>query len=392
LAIAAALVGALAIGLRHLDPLLLSPQVTIPARRLIEGDPIRVAVTIPHPPDQQLAVRIVEFSASLGEIVYTARPERARTVYEIEIGSPEWGRHQLGQLIVRARLPGSMTSWEQRLVDLGEVTVLPRPARLDSLLAPRASQATSGSHPTRILAGDGSEFVDIRHYAPGDRIRDINWKATARRGTPHVNRRRPERGGNVVIVLDATNDGWRRSEVGSALLQRSGQAVWGLARNHLNAQDRVGLLTQQSDGVEWLPPQGGLRARYRLLETLLGANTSGQVLRRAGIFRHDIPQSALVIGVSALTNNLTLRSLAAMRAHGRTVGVLAIDPAGILDATAELDPASLRLASMMFEAHVAYVRRLGLPIVTWRPEEDLDRAVKRLADLTRRSVRTGVLT
>ena len=63
----------------------------------------------------------------------------------------------------------------------------------------------------------------------------------------------------------------------------------------------------------------------------------------------------------------------------------------ILHETDELDAPSLRLASMMFEAHVAYVRRLGLPIVTWRPGEDLDRAITRLAELTRRSIRTGAI-
>jgi uncharacterized protein (DUF58 family) len=236
------------------------------------------------------------------------------------------------------------------------------------------------------VIGHGSEFVDIRPYVPGDRVRDINWKATAKRRTPQVNRRRPERGGDVVLVLDATADGWHRSEIGSVLLQRSGQAAWSLARTHLAAQDRVGLLTQQSNGVEWLPPEGGMRARYRVLESLMGVTATHRVLR-SSIQRHDIPPSALVIGISALTNNLTLRSLAAMRAHGRTVGVLAIDSSPILGVSDELDAASLRLATMMFEAHVAYVRRLGLPIVTWRPGEDLDRAVTRLADLTRRSVR-----
>ena len=118
----------------------------------------------------------------------------------------------------------------------------------------------------------------------------------------------------------------------------------------------------------------------------------GRVATRASIERHDIPSAALVIGVSALTNNLTLRSLAAMRAHGRTVGVLAIDAATILHETDELDAASLRLASMMFDAHVTYVRRLGLPIVSWRPGHDLDRTVTRLAALTRRSRRAGALT
>jgi UDP-N-acetylglucosamine:LPS N-acetylglucosamine transferase len=35
--------------------------------------------------------------------------------------------------------------------------------------------------------------------------------------------------------------------------------------------------------------------------------------------------------------------------------------------------------------------QLGLPIVTWRPGEDLDRAITRLAELTRRSIRTGAI-
>ena len=76
-----------------------------------------------------------------------------------------------------------------------------------------------------------------------------------------------------------------------------------------------------------------------------------------------------------------------MRAHGHTVGVLAIDAAQLLRETEELDGASARLASMMFDAHVAYVRRLGLPIVAWQPGSELDRAIVRLAEMTRRSVR-----
>jgi uncharacterized protein (DUF58 family) len=387
----AAITAALVVGLRRVEPVEIASSIDVGARRVLTGDPIHVGVELGHAPDLVADVTLAGASAALRDIEYRLDATPHGTSVHVDLATPDWGVHELGHLVVRAHVPGSMCIWEQRVVDLGSVTVLPHPVKLSSLLAPRATQASAGGHPARVLGGDGNEFVDIRAYLPGDRVRDVNWKVTARRGTPHINRRRPERGGEVVIVLDATPDGWRQSDVGSALLQAAGQAVWSLARNHLAAQDRVGLLTQQADGVEWLPPEGGMRARYRVLETLLGANATGGRMRtrRPSIQRHDIPPSALVIGVSALSNNLTLRSLAAMRAHGRTVGVLAIDAAELLVGTEELDAASLRLSSLMFQAHVAYVRRLGLPIVVWRPGEDLDRAVRRLADLTRRSIRPG---
>lgn len=388
IAAAAGFTAVLLLGLRRTEPLPLAPIVAISGRRLIEGDPVRVTLTIGHSQAHHVDLTVADPSPALGPVEYTSLVERpGATTVEIEVPTPEWGRHHLGHVVVRGHSSGSMCVWEHRVLDLGTVTVLPKPERLSSLLSPRATRASAGGHPANVFTGDGSEFIDIRAYQPGDRLRDVNWKASARRGSPQVNRRRPERGGEVVIVLDATSDGWRQSDIGSALLQRAGQAVWSLARNHLAAQDRVGLLTQQSDGVDWLPPEGGMRARYRVLETLLGANSDARrTARRRGIHRHDIPPTALVLGVSSLSNNLTLRSLAAMRAHGHTVGVLAIDAARILHDTEELDAASRRLASMMFEAHVAYVRRLGLPVVTWRPGEDLDRAISRLAAMTRRSV------
>jgi uncharacterized protein (DUF58 family) len=389
LAAAAGLAAVLFVGLRRVEPLAVEPMLTVESRRLIAGDPVRATLAVDHPPSHHLDLMIVEPSGALGPIEYRSVVERsASTTVEIVVPTPEWGKHHLGYVVVRAHTDGSMCVWEDRVLDLGTVTVLPRPERLTSLLAPRATRASAGGHPAHVLGGGGSEFVDIRGYQPGDRLRDVNWKVTARRGEPHVNRRRPERGGEVVIVLDATSDGWRQSDLGSALLQCAGQAVWSLARNHLAAQDRVGLLTQQSNGVDWLPPEGGMRARYRVIETLLGANSSQRSTSRSAIRRHDVPPAALVLGVSSLSNNLTLRTLAAMRAHGHTVGVLAIDAARLLRETDELDAASARLATMLFDAHVQYVRRLGLPVIPWQPGADPDRAITRLAEMTRRSVRT----
>ncbi|MDI1460512.1 DUF58 domain-containing protein [Catellatospora sp. KI3] len=50
--------------------------------------------------------------------------------------------------------------------------------------------------------GQGSEFDVLREYVPGDDVRSIDWRATARRGDVMLRTWRPERSRRVVCVLD----------------------------------------------------------------------------------------------------------------------------------------------------------------------------------------------
>ena len=52
---------------------------------------------------------------------------------------------------------------------------------------PRQNSASvlNGRHRSR-LRGRGLNFEEMRDYLPGDDIRSIDWKATARTGSPHV--------------------------------------------------------------------------------------------------------------------------------------------------------------------------------------------------------------
>jgi uncharacterized protein (DUF58 family) len=53
-----------------------------------------------------------------------------------------------------------------------------------------------------LLRGQGTEFDSLREYTPGDDIRSIDWRATARTGAVAVRTWRPERDRRVLIVLD----------------------------------------------------------------------------------------------------------------------------------------------------------------------------------------------
>lgn len=50
--------------------------------------------------------------------------------------------------------------------------------------------------------GVGLEFNSVREYVPGDDIRNIDWRVTARIGTPHLKVFKEERERHVVICID----------------------------------------------------------------------------------------------------------------------------------------------------------------------------------------------
>ncbi|GAA2998830.1 DUF58 domain-containing protein [Streptomyces drozdowiczii] len=53
-----------------------------------------------------------------------------------------------------------------------------------------------------LTRGEGTEFDSLRAYVPGDDVRSIDWRATARQSAIAVRTWRPERDRHVLVVLD----------------------------------------------------------------------------------------------------------------------------------------------------------------------------------------------
>ena len=88
--------------------------------------------------------------------------------------------------------------------------VYPGGETLQHLLRPLETQAFAGSQVAR-TRGEGIEFADLRPFMTGDRVRRVNWRATARRGEPWVNEIHPERSADVVLFLDTFAEARRTS-------------------------------------------------------------------------------------------------------------------------------------------------------------------------------------
>ncbi|MQA90349.1 MAG: DUF58 domain-containing protein [Gemmatimonas sp.] len=132
----------------------------------------------------------------------------------------------------------------------------------------------SGDH-LSVFVGRGMEFSHVRGYQFGDDVRAIDWKVTARRGSPYVRQFIEERDLLVVLVVDVSASGrfgpGERSAGEVATLIASALAFAATRSN-----DRLALMLY-SDRVEhFLSPGSGRRRTVRVLGDLLSFRPKGR--------------------------------------------------------------------------------------------------------------------
>lgn len=111
--------------------------------------------------------------------------------------------------------------------------------RLKRLLRSHALDTLAGSyHSAR--RGAGLEFSELRAYEPGDDVRAIDWKVTARQNRPYVRRYVEERALSLWIVIDGSAS-MLAGRDGQTPADRARQIALLLSVAALRNKDRVGL-------------------------------------------------------------------------------------------------------------------------------------------------------
>jgi uncharacterized protein (DUF58 family) len=116
-----------------------------------------------------------------------------------------------------------------------------------------------------VFTGRGMEFSHIREYQPGDDIRRIDWKVTARKGgTPYVRRFVEERDMVVMLVVDVSGSGeFGPGERG--VPEVTAEIAAALAFTAARNNDRVGLLLVSDREELFVAPASGRTHVLRLL-------------------------------------------------------------------------------------------------------------------------------
>lgn len=278
------------------------------------------------------------------------------------------------------------------LREVAERVVNPAIAPIASIPLPHRLTGVTGVHRSA-RPGDGGEFRDLHPYAPGDRLRRIDWKATARRsqgfGDLYVRRTDATSDATFMLVIDSREDVGERVQDWSATRNGNGglssmdfarEAASSLAVAAIGMGDRVGLIDLAAyDGV--VAAGGGKRHLDRLLRRIAVSGQSGNRLsrQRAPI----VPPGAIVYLLSTFLDNDVTSVALLWRAAGHRVIAVDLLPTPLLDGTEEYTRVAHRMVRTERRRRIADMRANGVEMFRWQEDAEQPSRVVVLRTLAR---------
>jgi uncharacterized protein (DUF58 family) len=347
---------------------------TASASRCFEREEIELTVTATVSDQMEAISFLLELPAEFGLVTGPATQVSldCRTAEASWTVRPAvWGRRSVGPVRVTCRNRGG--TWSTAVQAwAGPIDVFPRPPSVRARLVPPELLRRIGEHTGRAV-GEGIEFAAVRAYLPGDRLRDVNWTVTSRRGQLHVNQRAAQRAADLVVMIDAFSD---VGPPGETTLDAAVRGAAGLVAAYLRTGDRAGVVTL-GGMLRWLRPAPGERQFYRIADLVLGVRFHSDVTPDLGrIPRTALPPGALVVLFSPLLDQRSLGVLTDLRQRGFpvvVVDVLRAEPPGL--ARSGISDLGLRIWRLDRDAQRFRLESAGIPVISWPADEELDAAM-----------------
>jgi len=114
------------------------------------------------------------------------------------------------------------------------------------------------------------EFDEVRAYQPGDDIRSMDWRVTARTGKPHTKLFREERERPALVLIDLRAAMFFATR-GALKAVIATECASLLAWSVMQQGDRIGsfMMTGDNTPTQWLRPVRGKRGVLRMLGNLM---------------------------------------------------------------------------------------------------------------------------
>ena len=366
-------------------------EVELAHERALEGDLLDISIRFDPSDEAERVDVLLELPPGL-EVEEGTNPVTLRLskgderVLQLRLRCVRWGAFRVGRVHLRAQDPFGMFRHETVIDRRQALKVYPTQEAVRSLLKPAETQVFSGNHVARQKA-EGIEFADIRQFVAGDRIRHVNWRATARRGELWVNEHHAERNADVVIFLDVFAEARRG---GRSTLDPALRAAASLAARYLRQRDRVGFVSFGGT-INWLLPTTGARQLYRIVDAMLDTQI---ILSHAWrdlvvIPRRTLPPQALVLALTPLLDDRAVTALLDLRARGFDLVVIEISPITFVSRPrGDIQEVAYRLWRLRRDAVRGRFERAGVPVTVWNEESSLAAALEEVG-ASRRRARTS---
>ena len=260
-----------------------------------------------------------------------------------------------------------------------------------------ARRRDAGMKPIRRL-GEGRLFESLREWVPGDDLRHIDWKATARRAKVITRQYEAERRQQVLLVLDTGRLMTADVAAGVARLDFAVQAALELAYAAAQHDDNVGIMTF-ADGVQhFVAPERGRAGVRRVLDVLAEVQSKLVEPDYPGAFRYLAARNrkrALTVlftdVIDRFASDALVANVATLRPRHLPLAVTLRNPE--LDAAATQRPVTPRDAFRKAAAEellhareeaLGHMRRAGVLVIDVTPERAAQAVVAKYLDLKRR--------
>lgn len=183
-----------------------------------------------------------------------------------------------------------------------------------------------------VFRGAGIEFEEVREYTPGDDVKSIDWKVSARMGKPFIKRYREEREQVVMLLVDMSASG-RFGTTDSIKRETAAEMAAILAFNAIRNSDKAGAILFTDQVERYIPPKKGSAHVWRLIReifTFQPAHTGTDIVAAVDFLARVCRKRTVAFLVSDfLAENFdrqtALRIRSAARKH-ELVSVLVTDP------------------------------------------------------------------
>jgi uncharacterized protein (DUF58 family) len=387
-----------AIGLRRLPRS--APEVTIDsddeATVLVEGGTVTAALTVSNPDVIPYDLVVVRTRTSPWlDLMDSDRPYAISVptdgwaAVELSGQALRWGRHDLGPAAARVAACGGLLACRPVVTPARGLRVYPETEPFAAVEAMPAAAGLVGNHRSR-RPGEGGELAGVRPFAPGDRLRRIDWRVSLRTRDLHVASTLSDRDAEVLLLLDVLGEAGASGGVkGSAsVLDTTVRAAAAIAEHYLKRGDRVSLLEYGSGGRR-LRPATGRRQYLTVLEWLLDVRPeeTDHVPGNHVFGVQHVSADALVVVLTPLVDPRAADMLAGLTQSGRYTVAVDTLPAGITPPQrSPWTPLASRVWRIERENVLGRLREHGVPVVEWAGAGSLDlvlRDVARLASAPR---------
>jgi uncharacterized protein (DUF58 family) len=241
-------------------------------------------------------------------------------------------------------------------------------------LRPHSTVHSPGSIPAR-LGGNGTDFFGVREYHPGDPLRSLDWRLTARHPRQFfIKEFEQEEIAEIGLILDAR----QRTDLRigeESLFEHSVGATASLAEMFLHQGHRVSLLVFGKTLLSAFPGYGKMQ-----LHRIMGCLSRAKVEAEGSAFAYlhflpirMFPSHAFIIVISSLAT-VDRSFFQRLRAHGYQVLLISPDPVDFAYPTLSQDTINrlaIRATRIERRLRLNDIAQLQVPVIDWQVSQPL---------------------